>query len=156
MHSQTSKWTDGRMLPHPVFPWVANATRLIKMLIISTKWKKGTIFQQVTLIFKLAFFFWFHMGEDSGPTPCIGTKCTHYTDIHSSQKEVHIDFAQFSRWRRVTEPNPGSCQVCQTVLVVICKRPCWKIPYRYLALLRCLSSYHLRKMTSQLKSQINV
>ena len=43
--------------------------------------------------------------------------------VHSSPKEVHIDFAQFFWWPQVTDPNPGSCQDCQMVLGVICKRP---------------------------------
>ncbi len=40
--------------------------------------------------------------------------------LQSSPKEVHIDFIQFSHWPRVTDPDPGSCQVCQMVLGVIC------------------------------------
>ncbi len=36
--------------------------------------------------------------------------------LHSSPKEVHIDFTQFSRWPRVTDPDPWSCQVCQMVI----------------------------------------
>ena len=32
-------------------------------------------------------------------------------------------FIRFSRWRQVTDPNLGSCQICQMVSEVICKRP---------------------------------
>ncbi len=28
--------------------------------------------------------------------------------LHSSAKEVHIDFMQFSQWPKVTDPDPGS------------------------------------------------
>ncbi len=50
------------------------------------------------------------------------------TILHSSPKEVHIDFTQYSQWPPVTDPYPGSWKVCQMVLGVICKRPCSKIP----------------------------
>ena len=43
--------------------------------------------------------------------------------VHSSPKEMHIDFAQFSRWPWVTDPVAGSCRFCQMVLTAICKRP---------------------------------
>ncbi len=33
--------------------------------------------------------------------------------LHSYPKEVHIDFVQFSRWPRVTDPYPKSWQVGQ-------------------------------------------
>ncbi len=33
--------------------------------------------------------------------------------LHSSPKEVHIDFVQFSRWPWVTDPDLGSCRFCQ-------------------------------------------
>ena len=36
--------------------------------------------------------------------------------LHSSPKEVHTDFIQFSWWPWVTDPDPGSCQICQMVL----------------------------------------
>ena len=49
-------------------------------------------------------------------------------------------------------PRPGSCQVCQMVLRVICRKPSLKIPYCPLAVLRYLSTCRLRKMTTQLKS----
>ena len=58
------------------------------------------------------------------------------TAIHTSPKEVHIDFAHFSRWHRVTDPNLGSCHVCQMVLGVVCKRPHLEIPYGSHALLK--------------------
>ncbi len=35
-----------------------------------------------------------------------------FLSIHSSPKEVHIDFIQFSWWPWVTDPDPGSCQIC--------------------------------------------
>ena len=35
---------------------------------------------------------------------------------------MHIDFIQLSRWPRVTDPDLGSCQSCQMVMGVICKR----------------------------------
>ncbi len=73
------------------------------------------------------------------------------TFIHSSP-EVHIVFIQFSQWAQVTDPDPGSCRVCQMVFGWICKRPRSKIPYGSLALLRFLSTCHLRKITKQLKS----
>ncbi len=47
-----------------------------------------------------------------------GFHCNHLS-LHSSPKEVHIDFAQFSWWPRVTDPDPGSCQVCQMVLYFV-------------------------------------
>ena len=40
--------------------------------------------------------------------------------IHSSPKEVHIEFIPFSRWPGAADPDPGSCQVCQMVFGVIC------------------------------------
>ncbi len=42
-----------------------------------------------------------------------------YTVLH---KKVQVDFTQFSQRPRVTDPDPGSCQVCQMVLGLIC--PC--------------------------------
>ncbi len=33
--------------------------------------------------------------------------------LQSSPKEVHIDFIQFSKWPQVTDPDTGSCRVCQ-------------------------------------------
>ncbi len=47
--------------------------------------------------------------------------------LHSSPKELHIDFIQFSWWPRVTDPCPGSSQVCQMVFGVICEWPFDKI-----------------------------
>ena len=48
--------------------------------------------------------------------------CLPLSGVHSSPKEVHIDFVQFSRWPWLTDPNPGAWQVCQMVLGVICKK----------------------------------
>ena len=55
--------------------------------------------------------------------------------IHSSPTEVHIHIIQFSRWPRVANPGPGSCQVCQMVL-------------RILFLIQCIlhSQDHLTKL----------
>ncbi len=69
-------------------------------------------------------------------------KCQEYVDnLHSSLKELHIDFIHFFWWPWVTDPDPGSCQVCQMVLGETCKRPRLKIPYGSLALQRCLSTW---------------
>ena len=51
------------------------------------------------------------------------------TFLQSSPKEVYIDFVEFSRLPHFEDSDPGSCQVCQMVLGVICKRPCLKITY---------------------------
>ncbi len=53
------------------------------------------------------------------------------SNLHSSPKEVHIDLPQFSWWPWITDPDLGSCQLCQMVLTAICKRPHSKIPYRF-------------------------
>ncbi len=37
-------------------------------------------------------------------------------NIHSSPKEVYIDFTQFSQWPRVKDPDPSSFRICQMVL----------------------------------------
>ncbi len=46
--------------------------------------------------------------------------------IHYSPKEEHIDFTQFARWPRVTDPDHGSCGVCLRSNI---KRPHSKSPY---------------------------
>ena len=49
-----------------------------------------------------------------------------FCPMHSSPKEVHIDFIQFSWWPRVTDIDPGSYQVCQMVLEKHAKDPVWE------------------------------
>ncbi len=36
--------------------------------------------------------------------------------VHSPSKETQLFLTHFSRWPWVTDPNPGSCTFCQTIL----------------------------------------
>ena len=59
---------------------------------------------------------------------CIANNyCKIHVGLHSSPKEVHIDFIQFSPWPRVNGLDPRSWWVCQMVFLVICKRTHSKI-----------------------------
>ncbi len=55
----------------------------------------------------------------------VGRLWIRYTFIlHSSPKELHIDFNQFSGWPQLTEPDPGSCRhrvLCKLLFRPFCK-----------------------------------
>ncbi len=75
--------------------------------------------------------------------------------VHSSPKETQVESSYFSRWSWVTDPDPVSCQFCQMVLGVACKRPHSKIPDASFTILRYLRTSHFSEITKQLKSHCN-